>query len=71
MAEFPTADRSWIDAVADRLKRAWKNGEQPRIAEFLIDVPEPRRPLLYQELLRVEGELRRGAGEEPSAEVQG
>jgi serine/threonine protein kinase/formylglycine-generating enzyme required for sulfatase activity len=71
MAEFPTADQNWIDAVADQLKRAWKNGEQPRIEEFLIDVPEPRRPLLYQELLRVEGELRRRAGEEPSAEVQG
>ena len=68
MAEIPTADGSWIDAAAERFKRAWKNGERPRIEEFLINVPEPQRPLLFQELMRVEGELRRRAGEEPGAE---
>jgi serine/threonine protein kinase/formylglycine-generating enzyme required for sulfatase activity len=68
MADIPTADGSWINAAAERFKRAWKNGEQPRIEEFLINVPEPQRPLLLQELLRVEAELRCRAGEEPGAE---
>jgi serine/threonine protein kinase len=68
MAEIPTADGSWINAAAERFKRAWKNGERPRIEEFLINAPEPQRPLLVQELMRVEGELRRRAGDEPSAE---
>jgi serine/threonine protein kinase len=68
MAEIPTADWSWIDAAAQRFERAWKDGERPRIEEFLIKVPEPQWPPLLQELMRVEGELRRRAGEEPSAE---
>ncbi len=68
MAEIPTADGSWINAAAERFKRAWTNGERPRIEEFLINVPEPQRPLVFEELMRVEGELRRRAGEEPSAE---
>ncbi len=68
MAEIPTADWSWINAAAERFECAWKDGERPRIEEFLIKVPEPQWPALLQELMRVEGELRRRAGEEPSAE---
>ncbi len=68
MAEIPTADGDGIASAAERFERAWKNGERPRIEEFLINVPEPQRPLVSQELLRVEGELRRRAGEEPGAE---
>ncbi len=68
MGEIPTADGSWMSAAAERFKRAWKNGERPRIEEFLVNVPEPQRPLLFQELMRVEGELRHRAGEAPSAE---
>ncbi len=67
MAEIPTADGSWIDEVAERFKRAWKNGERPRIEEFFINVPEPQRPLLFEELTRVERELRGRACEEPGA----
>ena len=68
MAEIPTADRSWIDAAAERFERGWTNGERPRIEELLIDVPEPQRPPLLEVLVRIEGALRRRAGEEPSAE---
>ncbi len=68
MADIPTEDWSWINAAAERFERAWKDGQQPRIEEFLIKVPEPQWPALLQELIRVEGELRRRAGEEPSAE---
>ncbi len=68
MAEIPAADRSWIDAAAERFERGWTNGERPRIEELLIDVPEPQRPPLLEVLVRIEGALRRRAGEEPSAE---
>jgi hypothetical protein len=34
LAEIPMADRSWIDAAAERFKRVRKNGERPRIEEF-------------------------------------
>jgi serine/threonine protein kinase/formylglycine-generating enzyme required for sulfatase activity len=68
MAENPTADGSWINAAVERFKRAWKNGERPRIEKFLINVPEPQRPLLFQQLMRVAAELPRRAGEEPRAE---
>jgi WD40 repeat protein/serine/threonine protein kinase len=68
MSEIPTADWSWINSAAERFERAWKNGERPRIEEFLIKVPETQWPALLQELMRVESELRRRAGETPSAD---
>jgi len=66
MSEVATGDWTWINAVADRFERAWKHGLRPRIEDFLAEVAESRWPPLLEELLRVEGELRRRAGEEPS-----
>ncbi len=68
MSEIPTGDWSWINDVADRFERAWNNGSPPRIEDFLANEPEPRRPPLLVELLRVECELRAKAGERPTAE---
>ena len=68
MSEIPTGDWSWINEVADRFERAWNNGSPPRIEDFLANEPEPRRPPLLVELLRVECELRANAGERPTAE---
>src|SRR5262249_32365776 len=59
---------SWINAAADRFERAWKQGPRPRIEDFLAEVDESRWPRLLQELLRVESELRRRAGEQPNPE---
>ena len=42
--------------------------QRPRIEDYLAEVDESRRPRLLEELLRVEIELRRRAGEEPTAE---
>src|SRR5271168_200463 len=66
MSEIPTSDWTWINAAADRFERAWKEGQRPRIEDFLVEVDEPRQDRLLEELLRVELELRRNAGEEPS-----
>jgi serine/threonine protein kinase/formylglycine-generating enzyme required for sulfatase activity len=68
MADIPTVDWSWINAAAERFEQAWNNGERPGIEDFLINVPETQWPLLLHELMRVEGKLRRRAGEEPRAE---
>ena len=68
MSEIPTADWTWINAAADRFERDWKQGPRPRIEDFLAEVDEARRPLLLEELLRVERELRRRDGEEPDPE---
>jgi hypothetical protein len=65
MSEVPTGDWSWIDAAAQRFERAWKQGPRPRIEDFLVKVDESRWPLLLEELLQVECELRRRSGEEP------
>lgn len=62
-----TGDRTWLDHLADQFGRAWKRGgERPRIEDFLADAAEPRRALLVQELIRVERELRKQAGEAPT-----
>ncbi len=49
-------------------KRAWKTGPRPLIENYLAEVEESRWPRLLEELLRVEGELRRRDGEKPSPE---
>jgi eukaryotic-like serine/threonine-protein kinase len=63
--EIPTADWTWIDTAASRFEHEWKQGAQPRIEDFLAELDESRRPLLLEELMRVERELLRGAGAEP------
>jgi eukaryotic-like serine/threonine-protein kinase len=66
MAQTPTSDWTWINALADRFEHAWKQGPRPRIEDYLAEVDEPRRVPLLNELLRVELELRRRAGDEPA-----
>jgi hypothetical protein len=66
MGETPRSDWTWINAAADRFERAWKQGTRPRIENYLAEVDEPRRVALLDELLRVELELRRRAGDDPA-----
>jgi len=68
MSEIPTGDWSWVHAAAERFERAWKKGPRPRIEHFLAEVDEPRWAPLLEELIRVETELLRRAGEPSSAE---
>jgi serine/threonine protein kinase len=53
-----------LDRVCDRFEEAWEAGGQPRIEDFLPDVPEPGRALLLRELLALELEFR-GQGSTP------
>jgi serine/threonine protein kinase/formylglycine-generating enzyme required for sulfatase activity len=68
VADIPTADWSWINAAADRFERACSRGRRPRIEDYLGDLGPERVPAILDELLRVECELRRRGGEEPTAE---
>jgi eukaryotic-like serine/threonine-protein kinase len=64
-----SGERTWIDEAADRFESAWKRGgDRPRIEDFLVGRSEPGRTVLLQELLRVECELRKIAGETPPPE---
>jgi hypothetical protein len=68
MNEIPAADWTRINAAADRFERAWKSGPRPRIEDYLAEAEPELRTALFDELVRVELELRRCAGEDPTAE---
>jgi hypothetical protein len=57
-----------VDEACDRFEKAWKDGQGPRIEEYLAAVPEPDRVPLFRELLALEIELRCNAGETPTRE---
>src|SRR4051812_34320560 len=59
------SDASRVDLACDRFEEDWRAGRRPRIEDVLAESPEPGRPGLLCELLRVELELRRGAGGAP------
>ena len=65
MSEIPASDWTKINDDADRFERSWKKGTRPRIEDYLADLDEGHRQRLFDELLRVEIELRRRDGEEP------
>jgi serine/threonine protein kinase len=62
------SQRRRVDEACDRFEAAWKAGQLPRIEDYLADVPEADRALLFRELLELEIELRREGGERPTAE---
>jgi WD40 repeat protein len=68
MSDNPTGDWTWINDVADRFERAWNTGPPPRIEDYLAGAEPGLRDALLEELLRVEVELCRAAGEEPTVE---
>jgi serine/threonine-protein kinase len=74
MSDHLQGTQTWIDATATPFDQAWRafvclgcTGQRPRIEDFLMGVTEPRRSQLLAELLRVEVEYRRKAGERPTA----
>jgi WD40 repeat protein/serine/threonine protein kinase len=56
------------DQECDRFEAAWKAEERPRIEDHLAAVPEPERPALLAELVLLEIDYRRLAGEHPQAD---
>ena len=64
----PDDHSSVIDLAADRFERAWKAGQAPRIEDYLDDAVAGIRSRLFEELLRVERELRAREGAPPNHE---
>ncbi|MHB8973099.1 MAG: bifunctional serine/threonine-protein kinase/formylglycine-generating enzyme family protein [Pirellulaceae bacterium] len=60
-APFPPDDSNWLS----EFRESWRNGRRIRIEDVVAQVPpQSRRPLL-KNLLALEVQLRRGAGEDP------
>jgi serine/threonine-protein kinase len=55
-----------VDAVCRAFEAAWSSGRRPRIEDDLPPDPGPLRDVLAFELIALELELRRDAGERPS-----
>jgi serine/threonine protein kinase len=68
MSDHPQGSQTWIDRIATLFDQAWHRGEHPRIEDYLEGVAEPRRCQLLEELLRVDLDNRRHAGDTPSHE---
>ncbi len=67
MSQSRRGEQTWIDAAADRFERQWNTGpDRPRIEDFLADADDNGRAHLIEELVRVERELRRAGGEQPT-----
>jgi serine/threonine-protein kinase len=54
---------SQIDEVCDLFEAAWKAGGRPRIEDYLKDSPAPARVALLRELIPLDMEYRKGAGD--------
>src|SRR5262249_57573964 len=54
--------------ACDRFERAWRVGPRPAIENHLDDTTGPERPILIRELILMDAQYRRRAGEEPRAE---
>jgi tetratricopeptide (TPR) repeat protein len=58
----------WINEVCNRFELAWQAGPRPRLEDFVGDTPEPARSALLRELIALDLDYRRQAGENPTAE---
>lgn len=57
-----------IDERCDAYELAWRNGQRPRIVDFIEPDDESHRNALFCELLLVELECRQSLGEQPTEE---
>jgi hypothetical protein len=57
-----------VDEVCDRFEAAWLAGPRPQIEGYLGALPEPARPALFGELLRLDLHYRRQQLETPTEE---
>jgi hypothetical protein len=60
-----------LEEVCGRFESAWQaaaGGTGPRIEDYLASVPDPARPALTRELVRIDMDYRKSAGPAPRAE---
>jgi serine/threonine-protein kinase len=56
------------ERACDRFEAAWKAGQRPRVEDHLAGVPESERPALLRELILLEVDYRRLAGDRPGSD---
>ena len=67
----PTEARQ-IDSTCDSFEAAWKTGDRPNPADFSKPITESARSALLRQLLLLDWEYRRRAGDDPrSADYRG
>ena len=54
-----------FEQILDRFEAEWRSGQKPDLNQYLELVPEASRPALFSELLSLELDYRREAGEAP------
>src|SRR5262245_30405303 len=57
-----------VDAACNRFEHAWKEGRRPAVEDFLADTPEADRAVLLLQLIALDIDYRRLAGEDPQPE---
>jgi tetratricopeptide (TPR) repeat protein len=62
------AEARHIDQTCDRFEAAWKAGLRPRPEEYLGSGTGPARPALLRQLLLLDWDYRRRAGDDPRAD---
>jgi WD40 repeat protein len=62
---LPLSAARQVDEACNAFELAWQAGQRPRIEDVLGDRPEPERTALLHELIALELEYRRRAGEQP------
>lgn len=63
-----SVDRECVARVSEQFEQAWCSGERPRLRRYLAGLPQSTREALFRQLLRMEVDLRRRAGEIPTAD---
>src|SRR6478672_4577630 len=66
-AERHSSDKE-IDRICDAFEMAWRSDARPAISDFVGQATESQQSKLFYELLLVDLECRRNAGEQPSRE---
>jgi serine/threonine-protein kinase len=65
MSDGSASSDDRIDELCDKFEAAWRSGARPQIPDFVALASEGLRSKLFYELLLVELEYRRNAGEHP------
>jgi serine/threonine protein kinase len=61
------AEARQIDQTCDRFEAVWKAGQRPRPEEYLVAAGEPERSAMLRQLLLLDWDYRRRAGDDPRA----
>src|SRR5215469_16139454 len=57
-----------LDPICDRFEESWLAGRRPQLEQFLDQAPQSDRSALLREMILLEIDYRRRAGEQPAAE---